>query len=114
MLQRLTEKASGWLLESVALHEAILKRIATPQVDAVRSPENAAIVDAARVEAAAILTAAIFERAGATGPYDILEDDPEGQDLLDASRQREDRTELESIRATEDRRDYDPTLNPAA
>jgi hypothetical protein len=114
MLQRLTEKASGWLLESVALHDAILKRIAVPHVEGGRSPEAAALVDAAKIQAAAILTAAIFERAGATGPYDLLEDDPEGQDLLDARRQQTDRAEVDSVRAVEDRRDYDPTINPAA
>lgn len=103
MLQRLTDKASGWILESVGIHDAILQRIAVPTTDMPRTDVAIAIIDAARIQAAATIAAAIFERAGSTGPYDLLEDDHEGQKLLDARRQREERAEVEELRGRDER-----------
>lgn len=102
MLQKLTGKGALWIMEAVGVHDAVLQRIATPTTTmpdgTVRDAHAQAIIDAARIQAAATIAAAIFERAGSTGPYDLLEDDPEGQQLLDAERQRRDRDEVQTMR----------------
>lgn len=76
MAKRLTEKAALWTEEAVAVHAAICARLRTAHA----SRENGTIgaeLKGPLIEAAAIMTAAIVQRAGETGPYDLLEDDPE-------------------------------------
>lgn len=76
MTKRLTAEAATWVEEAVAVHEAVCSRLRAAQGRG--DGGNVAIeLKGPLVEAAATITAAIITRAGSTGPYDLLEDDPE-------------------------------------
>ena len=76
MVMRLTEEAASWIEEAVAVHEAVSIRLRSSigRNDAGRTALEA---QGAIIQAAATITAAIMTRAGATGPYDLLEIDEE-------------------------------------
>lgn len=76
MVMKLSEHAADWIEEAIAVHEAVSTRLRASigRNDAGRT----ALADQGSIiEAAATITAAIVTRAGATGPYDLLEIDEE-------------------------------------
>ena len=74
MVMRLTEHAATWIEEAVAVHEAVTTRLRA-SIGRNEAGRTALTDQGSIIEAAATITAAIVTRAGATGPYDLLEID---------------------------------------
>ena len=85
MAKRLTEKAANWVEEAVAVHQALVSRLGATTERTTSHAEHTGSI----AQAAATITAAIITRAGATGPYDLIEDDPEATAREDELRRAE-------------------------
>jgi hypothetical protein len=96
MRQKLTSRMNLWTAEAVALYDEILYRIAPDQSTAIAGTDGvtrpSSVVTSGHMQAAATMAAAIFNRAALSGPYDVLEDDPEAEALEEERLRREETT----------------------